>query len=303
MFERAGRGSRFLCRWGHEVAKRPDKRGSPHRQADSAKGNSRQTANLGLYFLISLVTAIAVMAAAAGINHAWPIFGTTSEKNIGVVAQTTPGAQTTPVAGGTPTAQPTPKTITIDAGDNPARGPADAKVTIVEFSDFQGPNCGSFAQQTLPQILSNFGDKIRFVFMNAPITGNAYAEKAAEAGECANEQGAFWPYHDLLFQNQQALTALLTPDPTAGLPKVVESLKGYAAQLGLDSAKLNDCLDSGKMASAVLADQQVEQTAIQDAGLTSFGLPAFFINGNYVAGDIPYDVFKQVIDAALAAAG
>jgi protein-disulfide isomerase len=213
------------------------------------------------------------------------------------------GSPSPPGAGGTPTAQPTPKTITIDPGDNPAKGPADAKVTIIEFSDFQGPHCGSFAQQTLPQILSNYGDKIRFVFVNSPITGNAYAEKAAEAGECANEQGAFWQYHDLVFQNQQVLTNLLTPDPTAGSAKVVESLKGYAAQLGLDTAKFNDCLDSGRMASAVQADQQAYQKAIQDAGLTSHGLPAFFINGNYLGGAKPYSVFKQLIDAALAAAG
>jgi protein-disulfide isomerase len=259
---------------------------------------------LGLYFLISLVTAVAVMAAAAGINHAWPIFGTTSDSTVGVVAQTTPGPQTTPVAGGTPTAQPTPRTVEIDVGDNPAKGPADAKVTIVEFSDFQGPHCGSFAQQTLPQILANYGDKIRFVFMNSPLTSNAYAEKAGEAGECANEQGTFWPYHDLLFQNQQALTALLSPDPAAGLAKVVDSLKGYAAQLGLDTAKFNDCLDSGKMTSAVQADQQVGRKAAQDAGLTSnFVVPAFFINGNYLGGAKPYDVFKQMIDAALTAAG
>ena len=258
---------------------------------------------MGLYFLISLVTAIAVIAAAAGINHAWPIFGTTSEKNVGVVAQLTPGTQATPVTQGTPTAQPTPKTIQIDAGDNPARGPADAKVTIVEFSDFQGPNCGSFAQETLPQILADYGDKVRFVFMNLPLTKDNYAEKAAEAGECANAQGTFWQYHDLLFQNQQALTALLTPDPAAGLAKVVDSLKGYAAQLGLDTAKFNDCLDSGQMANAVQADQQVGQKAAQDAGLTSFGLPSFFINGNYLGGAQAYDVFKQAIDAALAAAG
>jgi len=259
--------------------------------------------------LISLVTALAVVAAAAGINHAWPIFGTTSDRTVGVlawptpVAQPTPGTQATPATQGTPAAQPTPKTISIDPGDNPSKGPADAKVTIVEFSDFQGPNCGSFAQQTLPQILSNYGDKVRFVFMNSPLKKDNYAEKAAEAGECANEQGTFWQYHDLLFQNQQALTALLSLNPAAGLAQVVDSLKGYAAQLGLDTAKFNDCLDSGKMANAVQADQQVAQEAAQDAGLTSFGLPSFFINGNYLAGAKAYDVFKQMIDAALAAAG
>jgi protein-disulfide isomerase len=215
-----------------------------------------------------------------------------------------PGGGSSPVpgAGGTLTVVPTPKTVEINVGDNPYKGPADAKVTIVEFADFQGPNCGRFATQTLPQILSNYGDKVRFVFINFPLKKDNYAQKAAEAGECANAQGAFWQYHDLLFQNQQVLTALLTPDPAGGLAKVAESLKGYAAQLGLDTAKFNDCLDSGKMTSAVQADGQVSQKAIQDAGLTSHGLPAFFINGNYLGGAKAYAVFKQLIDAALAAA-
>jgi protein-disulfide isomerase len=212
------------------------------------------------------------------------------------------GSPSPPGPGGTPTAPPTPKTVKIDVGDNPFKGPADAKVTIVEFADFQGPHCGSFALQTLPQILANYGDKVRFVFMNFPLNKDTYASKAAEAGECANAQEAFWQYHDLLFQNQQVLSDLLTPDPTGGLAKVVEGLKGYAAQLGLDTAKFNDCLDSGRMASAVQADGQVAHKASQDAGLASFPVPAFFINGNYLSGAKPYDVFKQAIDVALAAA-
>ena len=255
------------------------------------KGSSSQ-ANLGLYFLISLVTAIAVVAVAAGINHAWPIFGTTSgEKTVAVVGQVTP------------TAKPTPKTVTIDVGNNPAKGPADAKVTVVEFSDFECPYCARFVQQTQPQIDSNYGDKIRFVFMNFPLTSiHPYAQKAAEATECAHEQGKFWEYHDLLFNNQQTLSDLVSADPAAGPIKVIESMKGYAAQLSLDTAKFNDCLDSGRMASAVQADQQVAETAAQDAGLESFGTPAFFINGNHLGGAQPYSVFQQVLDAALAAA-
>jgi protein-disulfide isomerase len=212
------------------------------------------------------------------------------------------GSPSPPGAGGAPTVQPTPKTITIDPGDNPSKGPADAKVTIVDFSDFQGPSCSAFAQQTLPQILADYGDKVRVVFMNVPLKKDNYAEKAAEAGECANAQGSFWQYHDLLFQNQQVLTGLLTPEPTAGVAKVVDTLKGYAAQLGLDTATFNDCLDSGKMAAAVQADMAVAGKAITDAGLSSFGLPSFFINGKYLEGAQSYDVFKQAIDAALAAA-
>lgn len=230
-----------------------------------------------------MATAIAVVAAAAGINHAWPIFGESGGQTTNVVAQVTPGAQATPGV------EPTPKTVTIDADDNPAKGPADAKVTIVEFSDFQCPYCGRFVQQTLPQILSNYGDKVRFVFMNFPLTSiHENAQKAAEAGECANEQGAFWQFHDIMFQNQSALT--------------VDNLKSYAAQLNLDTAKFNECLDSGKMADAVAADMAVAEKAATDAGLTRFGTPAFFINGNSLQGAQPYDVFKAAIDAALAAA-
>jgi predicted DsbA family dithiol-disulfide isomerase len=79
-------------------------------------------------------------------------------------------------------------------------------------------------------------------------------------------------------------------------------MKGYASQLGLDTAKFNDCLDSGRMADAVTADMTAAQTAATDAGLTRFGTPAFFINGNNLQGAQPYDVFKTAIDAALAAA-
>jgi protein-disulfide isomerase len=234
-----------------------------------------------LYFLISLVTSIVVVAAAAGINHAWPIFGTNDGDG--------GGGGSVVAAQGTPTVEATPKPVTIDVGDNPAKGPADAKVTIVEFSDFQCPYCGKFVQETLPQILSNYGDKVRFVFMNLPLTSiHQYAQKAAEAAECANEQGAFWQFHDIMFQNQSALT--------------VDDLKSYAAQLQLDTAKFNDCLDTGKMADEVDADLAAGEKAVSDAGLTRFGTPAFFINGVHLGGAQPYENFKAAIDAALKAA-
>jgi protein-disulfide isomerase len=229
--------------------------------------------------------------------------GNTQEVQPTTGAQTTPGAQSTLGALATPTVQPTPKTVTIEVGDNPSKGPADAKVTIVEFADFQGPNCWTFAQQILPQILANYGDKVRFVFMNFPLSNDTYAQKAAEAGECANAQGSFWQYHDLLFQNQKVLTDLLTPDPAAGLVKVVENLKGYAAQLGLDTAAFNECLDSDRMRFAVAADKRAALKARDDAGVTSVSVPAFFINGNLLQGYRSYDVFVAAIEAALAAAG
>ncbi len=202
----------------------------------------------------------------------------------------------------TPTLEPTPIKINIDPGNNPSQGPADAKVTIIEFADFQGTRCASFALDTLPQIMKDYGDKVRFVFMNLLLTqSDQYSEKAAEAGECAHAQGAFWQYHDMVFQNQSMFADLSADQPATDVAKAVVSLKGYAAQLGLDTAKFNDCLDSGRMASAVQADVQVAQQAVRDAQLTEgIVLPAFFINGRYLGGAKPYATFQQAIEYVMA---
>ena len=240
---------------------------------------------------MGIVTAVVVAAALVAV-------GCGSSSN----GSPTPAGQASLITQAAPTAQVTPKTITIDPGNNPSRGPANAKVTIVEFADFQGAHCAMFALQTLPQILADYGDKVRFVFLNLILKSSTYSEKAAEAGECANVQGAFWQYHDLLFQNQQTLTGLVTPNPTPGIDQVVENLKAYAAQLNLDTAKFSACLDSGQMVTALQSDLTVAKKAMQDSGLGTFPLPAFFINGNFLSGAKPYDVFKQMIDASLAAA-
>ncbi len=211
----------------------------------------------------------------------------------------------------TPTAGPTPKSVNIAIGDNPYQGSANAKVTIVEFADFQGTASATFAVQTLPQLVSNYGDKIRLVFMNMFLKkGDPYSELMAEAGECAKDQGFFWQFHDFMFSSQKALLSLFNnpqapPPASSGLPQIntpKDALKSLASQLGMDTAKFNSCLDSGQMAGAVQADIQTAVQAYQDAGLTNFGLPAFFINGKYLTGT-NYDSLKQAIDAALAAAG
>ncbi len=196
----------------------------------------------------------------------------------------------------------TPVVIKIDPGNNPSQGPADAKVTIVEFADFQGLKCASFATDTLPQIRKDYGDTVRFVFVNLPLQqDNKYSEKAAEAGECANAQGSFWPYHDLIFQNQSIFTDLAPEQPPAGVAKLVDALKGFAAQVGMNTAAFNDCLDSGTMAAAVQADIQLAQKAVADAQLTNgIVLPAFFINGRYLGGAKPYDTFVQAIQYVMA---
>jgi len=119
------------------------------------------------------------------------------------------------------------------------------------------------------------------VVRDFPLTSiHPYAQKAAEASECADDQGKFWEYHDLVFANQSAID--------------VDSLKGYAGQLGLDTGTFDECLDEGKQSSEVEKDLEDGQAS----GVT--GTPAFFINGQLVSGAQPFTVFQQIIDQLLA---
>lgn len=161
----------------------------------------------------------------------------------------------------------------------PSRGPEGAKVTIVEFSDFQCPFC-SKAHDTVEEVMNAYPGKVRLVFRHFPLDFHQQAPKAAEASLCANEQGKFWEYHDVLFKNQSKLQ--------------VEDLKGHAQGLGLDAAKFGECLDSGKHAATVKTDTE----AGHKVGVN--GTPAFFINGQMLSGAQPLEEFKKIIDAELA---
>ena len=173
-----------------------------------------------------------------------------------------------------------PPRVQVSLGEDPVKGPASAPVTIVEFSDFQCPYCARVTS-TLKQVEEKYGDKIRVVFRDFPLVQiHRDAAKAAEAGECAHEQGKFWEMHDRLFADQSKLQ--------------VEALKQTASQLGLDAEKFNQCLDSSKYAAEVQKD--VDEGARYGVNST----PAFFINGRLVVGAQPIEAFTQAIDEELA---
>lgn len=160
--------------------------------------------------------------------------------------------------------------------DDPSLGPVDAKLTIVAFEDFQCPNSAAVFL-AIKQVLSNYGSQVRFVYRDFPITDlHENAQVAAEASQCANEQGKFWPYHDLLYQHQAQLD--------------VTHLKGYAEQLGLQKDQFDNCLDSGKYTEEVKADFADGLRA----GVG--GTPTFFFNGNKLAGVITYAGFQKIIN-------
>ena len=171
----------------------------------------------------------------------------------------------------------------VSPDDDPYWGPVDAPVTIIEFSDYQCPYCKIFYDQTLPQIQTTYAGQVRFVYRDFPLSSiHAYAQKAAEASECADDQGRFWEYHALLWANQQALD--------------IADLKDYAADLGLDTATFDDCLDSGKNG------QEVEDDYADGVGYGVNGTPWFFINDEPLPGAQPFSAFQAIIDPLLAVA-
>jgi protein-disulfide isomerase len=171
-----------------------------------------------------------------------------------------------------------PPRQTIATANSPSKGPANAPIELVEFSDFQCPFCFR-AHPVVNQVLSTYGDRIRFVYRHYPLPNHPNARPAAEAASCAAEQGKFWPYHDRLFATQSRLAE--------------SDLKQDAAELGLDTTKFNACFDTHKFRAEVDADQR----AGEEAGVN--GTPAFFINGRLISGAQPFDAFKKVIDEEL----
>jgi protein-disulfide isomerase len=164
------------------------------------------------------------------------------------------------------------------AATGPAVGPANAPVTIVEFTDFQCPFC-SRVIPTLEEVRAKYGDKVRLVVRQFPLNIHPNARKAAEASLCANEQGKFRELHDAMFRNQQELA--------------VNLLKSKAAELGMNAEQFNACLDSGKYAGQVEADVRAGEAV----GVT--GTPALFINGRLVSGAVPLEQVTKVIDDEL----
>ena len=202
-----------------------------------------------------------------------------------VSGQGTPTVQPTVVVQPTPTP---PAVVEASVDDDPSWGPEDAPVTIIEFSEFLCPYCQRFALQTLPQIREAYEGEVRYVYRDFIVHGEP-ATKISEATECADDQDKFWEYHDHLWENYSTLGQ----QAQTGMDALTTTLKGYASDLGLDTATFNDCLDTGKRTAEVQKDSQDARAY----GVT--GTPAFFVNGQLVSGAQPFSVFQQVIDAAL----
>jgi protein-disulfide isomerase len=170
-----------------------------------------------------------------------------------------------------------PALMRVPVGDSPQRGPSDAWVTIVEFSDVQCPYCGK-AEPTIEQVLADFPADVRLVYKHFPLSIHPDARPAANAAECARAQGYFWELHDLLFQHQTALDAA--------------SLATYASEIPLDLAAWQACFDARTYDGRVAADL----TEGESAGVP--GTPTFAINGEPLVGAQPLAAFEAMVEAA-----
>ena len=171
-----------------------------------------------------------------------------------------------------------PPRVMVTAGTSPVKGSASAPIELIEFADFECPFCLQ-ASPTVKRVLDTYGDSIRFAYRNFPLQNHPHAKPAAEAAQCANEQGQFWAFHDRLFAEPGKLSDA--------------ELKQTASTLGLNAPQFNKCVDDRKYQSVVETDAQ----AGLNAGVT--GTPAFFINGRLLSGAQPFDAFKRIIDEEL----
>ncbi len=223
------------------------------------------------YFYIALVPVAFVIGLAVGYLFWGQIDPTTSPPSqIAAVDEAADPA---------PQAQPAPEDFRfeVDLDDDPALGPADAPIVIVEFSDFNCPFCQRFHTDTFSGLIESYPDQIHFVYRDFPVVGGF---EAALASECADAQDAYWDYHNLLF--------------TGGGEPGKETYLSYAAELGLDEAAFEACLDSQEFSD------EVETDARYAASLGITGTPTFFINGIPLVGAQPLQTFLDIIENELA---
>jgi protein-disulfide isomerase len=163
---------------------------------------------------------------------------------------------------------------------DPSLGPANAPVTLIEYADFGCPTCQTWYQShTLEQVLAKYPNKIHFIWRDFPII-TSDSPKAAEAGQCAFDQAKFWPFHDIVYDNAPAIST--------------DDLKSYAASVGLDTKRFDQCLDSGQDAAKV-------NQSLQDANSHGFlGTPSFLLNGRPLAGPPSFAYLVSLIDPILA---
>jgi len=248
--------------------------------------------------LKGIVAAIAIAAFIGGYS-----LGTFDSSDSGVTTEElkeiiseikTVAPQPAPQPAQQPTQPSGPQIFRVSLDDDPVKGNPNAPVTIVEYSDFQCPFCSRFFQQTLPLIEENYIDtgKVKLVYKDLPLDNlHPNARPVHIASECADEQGKFWEYHDVLFEKQSEWQQLSSTDLSS-------TLTVYASDLGLQSASFETCLQSQDIAD------EVNKDTLEAASYGATGTPTFFIGTEKdgfikLVGAQPYAAFQGAIDNLL----
>jgi protein-disulfide isomerase len=163
--------------------------------------------------------------------------------------------------------------------DDPSWGPADAKVTIVEFADFECPYCRQWYSTVYEKLYANYGGKVRFIYRDFPLSFHSNAKPAAIAANCAGAQGKYWDYFRLLYADSRGLGSTM--------------YQAYAQEIGLNVSTFNSCIADNKNANEIDLDMKDGER------LGVNGVPAFFINKRYISGLQPYETFREAIEAEL----
>lgn len=253
---------------------------STHRLRSDRRGGAQ--VRIGLWYVLLVVFF------ALGLGSGYVIWGweTRGENTLAAGEQNSAAANPTADAQAvfaTPDPNATRKVTrySISEDDDPSFGPADAPITIIEFSDYQCPYCQKWHDQVWPRLQETFPDKIRLVYRDFPLYSiHSNAGPAAEAADCAGDQNQYWEYHDLLFSGNEELGP--------------ETFQLYASHLGLDLPKFLECVESKKYEAEVNGDY----TYAAQLGIQS--TPTFFVNGVALIGAQPFEVFQELINLELA---
>lgn len=178
--------------------------------------------------------------------------------------------------------------IVIDTGDDPSLGSEDAKVVIVEFSDYQCPFCRTFWRNTLPQLKEKYIDtsKVKFVYRDFPLDFHPAAIISAQAAQCAGDQGRYWEFHDKVFEEQDK-------QGEGTIAYTADDIKKWAGEINLDLNEFNECIASEKY------NEEVKKDYEDGVKYGVSGTPTIFINGRKIVGAQPFENFSAIIEQEL----
>lgn len=232
-----------------------------------------------------LYSVLLPLAFVAGLSLGYIFWGRNTApatQSAAAVPQSNPAASTSGQAQSPSESQPQQVTrYDVPIDDDPILGPEDAPITIIEFSDYECPYCRKWHNEVYGRLFEEYPDQVRLVYRDFPLYSiHSNAIPAAEAANCAYEQGSFWKFHDKLFGMELGLSA--------------DAYQQYAQDLSLDMDAFNECVDTRRYRDEVQSDYDyASQLGIRST-------PTFFVNGIALVGAQPYEVFQEVIDKELA---